>query len=238
MTLDTALLEHAQTGRTRLLDAERDIAVARAEFDHAVRTLYAAGASLREIADALGLSHQRVHQIVDADPDASPGSRVERVLAAAAARGAKAGLLSRITATAREVVRLAEEQARTLGDQQITPVDFLLALSNRSAGVAGEVLAQLGVTGDAIRDALGDRPADSAAGKARRIGFSSSSKEALKRAWREASALDKPGIVDAGHILLGVVGVDDGEVDAILNKLGTTAEAVRNAALAALAGER
>jgi hypothetical protein len=36
-----------------------------AEFHHAVRRLHLSGASLRELAGALGLSHQRVHQIVE-----------------------------------------------------------------------------------------------------------------------------------------------------------------------------
>jgi hypothetical protein len=40
--------------------------VARAEFHRAVRRLHLTGVSLRELAAALGLSHQRVHQIVEA----------------------------------------------------------------------------------------------------------------------------------------------------------------------------
>jgi hypothetical protein len=34
-------------------------------YHQAIRRLHAAGGSLREIAEALGLSHQRVHQIID-----------------------------------------------------------------------------------------------------------------------------------------------------------------------------
>lgn len=45
---------------------------ARSAFHRAVRHLYVDGAPLREIAEALGLSHQRVHQIVgDAEPVAA-----------------------------------------------------------------------------------------------------------------------------------------------------------------------
>ena len=49
----------------RLIDAERDADVARAEFYRAVRRLHLHGSSLRELAASLGLSHQRVHQIVE-----------------------------------------------------------------------------------------------------------------------------------------------------------------------------
>ncbi len=65
MPVDDELLGAARAAEARLVDAERAADIARAEFRHAVRRLHLAGGSLREIADALGLSHQRVHQIVE-----------------------------------------------------------------------------------------------------------------------------------------------------------------------------
>ncbi len=59
-------MAEARTAQQRLIDAEREAAVARAEFHRAVRRLHLYGASLRELAASLGLSHQRVHQIVQA----------------------------------------------------------------------------------------------------------------------------------------------------------------------------
>jgi hypothetical protein len=59
------LLAEARQAQERLIDAERDADVARAEFYRAVRRLHLHGASLRELAASLGLSHQRVHQIVE-----------------------------------------------------------------------------------------------------------------------------------------------------------------------------
>jgi hypothetical protein len=59
------LLGEARRAQERLIDAERDADVARAEFYRAVRRLHLHGASLRELAASLGLSHQRVHQIVE-----------------------------------------------------------------------------------------------------------------------------------------------------------------------------
>lgn len=63
--MNDELLAEARQARERLIDAERDAEVFRAEFHHAVRRLHLHGASLREIAASLGLSHQRVHQIVE-----------------------------------------------------------------------------------------------------------------------------------------------------------------------------
>jgi hypothetical protein len=59
------LLAEARLAQEQLIDAERDLEVARAEFHRAVRRLHLRGSSLREVATVLGLSHQRVHQIVE-----------------------------------------------------------------------------------------------------------------------------------------------------------------------------
>lgn len=63
--MDEKLLAEARRAQERMIDAERDAEVAQAEFHRAVRRLHLNGSSLRELAAALGLSHQRVHQIVE-----------------------------------------------------------------------------------------------------------------------------------------------------------------------------
>ena len=65
MAIDPGLLEQAKSAEGRLIDAEHAAEVARADFHRAVRRLQLAGGSLRELAEALNLSHQRVHQIVE-----------------------------------------------------------------------------------------------------------------------------------------------------------------------------
>jgi ClpX C4-type zinc finger len=65
MGLDADLVRDAEAARARLLVAQHAAEQARADYHHAIRRLHAAGGSLREIAEALRLSHQRVHQIID-----------------------------------------------------------------------------------------------------------------------------------------------------------------------------
>ncbi|MGP8001892.1 MAG: ClpX C4-type zinc finger protein [Streptosporangiaceae bacterium] len=76
------LLAAARRAQERLIEAEHDAEVARAEFHRAVRRLHLHGGSLREVAPALGLSHQRVHQIVESAGGSrrwSPRRAVQRV---------------------------------------------------------------------------------------------------------------------------------------------------------------
>ena len=65
MRLDPELVREAKAAREFLLASQHAAERARVDYHHAIRRLHAAGGSLREIAEALGLSHQRVHQIID-----------------------------------------------------------------------------------------------------------------------------------------------------------------------------
>jgi hypothetical protein len=65
MGLDAELVRDAEAARERLIAARHAAEQARADYHHAIRRLHAAGGSLREIAEALRMSHQRVHQIID-----------------------------------------------------------------------------------------------------------------------------------------------------------------------------
>jgi hypothetical protein len=72
MAVDEEMLAAARASQARVVEYERAVDLARAEFRYGVRKLHLAGASLREIGDALNLSHQRVHQIVE---EAEGGTR-------------------------------------------------------------------------------------------------------------------------------------------------------------------
>jgi ClpX C4-type zinc finger len=65
VVLTERLLREARQSRDRLLDLQHEAELAQVAYQHAIRRLHAAGGSMREIADTLALSYQRVHQIVD-----------------------------------------------------------------------------------------------------------------------------------------------------------------------------
>ncbi|MCI2418437.1 ClpX C4-type zinc finger protein [Saccharopolyspora sp. K220] len=66
MVIDERLLRRARDAGARWA-ASRELAeLAKSDYHQAVRRLHLTGASMREIAEALEISHQRVHQIVEA----------------------------------------------------------------------------------------------------------------------------------------------------------------------------
>jgi DNA invertase Pin-like site-specific DNA recombinase len=65
MGLDQELVREAERAKEQLAVAQHAAYRAKVDYYQAIRRLHAAGGSLREIAAALRLSHQRVHQIID-----------------------------------------------------------------------------------------------------------------------------------------------------------------------------
>jgi len=90
------LLHRTKQARAAFEEAQADAEAAKQDYHERVRELAAAGMSLREIGVELGLSHQRVHQIVS---EARTSSRRRRIATAAAA-GTGTVLAALVLATA------------------------------------------------------------------------------------------------------------------------------------------
>ncbi len=65
MAVDQDLLTETSAAASRVTELEKQLEAAKAEYRRAVRRLHLAGASMREVAEALGVSHQRIHQIIE-----------------------------------------------------------------------------------------------------------------------------------------------------------------------------
>jgi hypothetical protein len=233
MALDEGLLATARRARDRCLDAERDLELARVDYHDAIRRLHAAGGSMREIADHLGLSHQRVHQIVG-DEGGSARRRAERVLSEVTRRARK-WPFERFTRRAREAVALAEGEARQLGHRYVGTEHVLLGLLSLADEPAARALASLGVRPDTVRDAVVAASGRGEADAARHLPFTPPTKKVLEGALREALALGHD-YIGTEHILLGLVRADDAVATRILDDLGAPADVVRAAVASMLRG--
>jgi Clp amino terminal domain, pathogenicity island component len=213
--LDPATLREARDSRDRMLEAQHALERSRADYGHAIRRLHAEGGSLREIAESLGLSHQRVHQIVEGDERgpvrrSSPRRRFDWPF-------------TRFTRRARQVVVLAQEEAATLGHARVGSEHLLLGLARAEDESTASVLAEAGLTADAIRERVaGLEPSGS---KRRHHGFTRAAKRALESSLREAQALGD-NYIGAEHILLGLLSDERAGAVAIVRELGADPEAL------------
>lgn len=81
------LLREVRKARAEFEARLDDVEIAKDEYYVAVRRLHASGMPLREIADALGLSHQRVHQMIG---ETEGSKRLRRAVTKAARSGGTA----------------------------------------------------------------------------------------------------------------------------------------------------
>ena len=229
--LDETSLREAIEARDRMLERQRELEHARADYHHAIRRLNAEGGSTREIAEALGISHQRVHQIVGGERPAA--EQVRRLVQLFPRRGR--GYFTRFSQPARRVVVRAQEEADALGHRYIGTEHLLLALIASDAGVAANALAALGVGRDAVLAEIvrrvGGAEADHAAG---RLPFTPKAKKVLELALREVREL-KHESIGPEHILLGIVRERENVACEILGALGADEESVRRSVIGLLA---
>jgi ClpX C4-type zinc finger len=80
MGLDQELVREAARAKEELAVAEHAAYRTKVHYHQAIRRLHAAGGSLREIAAALRLSHQRVHQIINQAAEVARRRRESQVL--------------------------------------------------------------------------------------------------------------------------------------------------------------
>jgi hypothetical protein len=232
MTLDPEVLLAAQTARERVLERQHELERARVDLHHEIRRLHAAGGSMREISERLGISHQRVHQIViDGDQQSDPlvrrlGGRLQRTL-----RGA----LAHFTDEARAVLAQSDREAGELGASAIGTEHLLLALSASEDSASAPVLTTAGVTHDRLRAAVAKqagaqaRPGDR---RRRRLLFDGPSKKAIELSLREALA-NGDDHIGSDHLLLGLLRGADHRTLALLHELDVTPQAIRDALAAA-----
>jgi Clp amino terminal domain, pathogenicity island component len=211
--LDPATLGEARDSRDRMLEAQHELERARADYGHAIRRLHAEGGSLREIAESLGISHQRVHQIVEGDE----GRPVRK-----GQRRRFDWPFTRFTRRARQVVLLAQQAAQELGHPVAGTEHLLLGLARSEDESTAPVLAEAGLTAEAI----GERVAALEPGSSRRRhGFTRAGKRAIEQSLREAQERGD-NYIGAEHILLGLLADARSGAVSIVRELGADPEAL------------
>ncbi|HEY4897982.1 MAG TPA: Clp protease N-terminal domain-containing protein [Solirubrobacteraceae bacterium] len=138
-------------------------------------------------------------------------------------------MFERFTERARQVVVLAQEEARTLKHNLIGTEHILLGLLREEEGLAARVLESLGITVERVRIEVmqvGAAPGEDVASG--QIPFTPRAKNVLELALREALSLGH-NYIGTEHILLGLVRENEGVAARILLDFDADSEKIRNA---------
>jgi ATP-dependent Clp protease ATP-binding subunit ClpA len=144
-------------------------------------------------------------------------------------------LFERFTEAGRQVVVVAQEEARGLGHQHIGTEHLLVALLRVSDGAAAEVLGSLGVTVERVREQIVKIVRRGEGVTTGQIPFTPRAKKVLELSLREAQTLGHEQIRPE-HVLLGLLSETEGVAYRILLESDAFPETIRSGVTSALPG--
>src|SRR3984957_3025054 len=144
-------------------------------------------------------------------------------------------MFERFTERARQVVVLAQEEARTLKHNYIGTEHILLGLLREEEGLAARVLESLDITVERVRAQVVRIVGSGEEVTSGQIPFTPRAKKVLELALREALSLGH-NYIGTEHILLGLVRENEGVAARILRDCGADAERIRNEVIRAIPG--
>jgi ATP-dependent Clp protease ATP-binding subunit ClpC len=144
-------------------------------------------------------------------------------------------MFERFTERARQVVVLAQEEARTLEHNYIGTEHLLLGLLREDEGLAARVLESLDITLERVRAQVVRIVGSGEEVPSGQIPFTPRVKEVFELALREALNLGH-SYIGTEHILLGIVRENEGIAARVLVDFHADSEKVRNEVIRMLSG--
>ncbi len=144
-------------------------------------------------------------------------------------------MFERFTERARQVVVLAQEEARTLKHNYIGTEHILLGLLREEEGLAARVLESLDITVERVRAQVVRIVGSGEEVTSGQIPFTPRAKKVLELALREALSLGH-NYIGTEHILLGLVRENEGVAARILLDFDADSEKIRNEVVRMLSG--
>src|SRR6188768_1390757 len=144
-------------------------------------------------------------------------------------------MIERFTERARQVVVLAQDEARTLKHNYIGTEHILLGLLREEEGLAARVLDTLDITVEEVRQQVARIVGQGDEATSGQIPFTPRAKKVLELALREALSLGH-NYIGTEHILLGLVRENEGVAARILLDFDADAEKIRNEIIRMLSG--
>src|SRR5919205_906793 len=150
-------------------------------------------------------------------------------------RRVEGSVFERFTERARQVVVLAQDEARALKHNYIGTEHILLGLLREEEGLAARVLESLDITVEEVRAQVARIVGQGDEVTTGQIPFTPRAKKVLELALREALSLGH-NYIGTEHILLGLVRENEGVAARILLDFDADAEKIRNEIIRMLSG--
>src|SRR6267154_5104634 len=146
-----------------------------------------------------------------------------------------AAMFERFSQRARQVVVLAQEEARLLNHNFIGTEHILLGLIHEGEGVAAKALESLGISLEAVREKVEETIGPAGSSPTGSPPFTPRAKKVLELSLREALQLGH-NYIGTEHILLGLIREGEGVAAQVLQKLGADLNRVRQTVIQLLSG--
>lgn len=144
-------------------------------------------------------------------------------------------MFERYTERARQVIVMAQDEARALQHDYIGTEHLLLGLLREEEGLAARVLESLDITVEEVRAQVARIVGQGEISPTGQIPFTERAKRVLELALREALSLGH-NYIGTEHILLGLVRENEGVAKRILLDFDADAEKIRNMIIRMLSG--
>jgi ATP-dependent Clp protease ATP-binding subunit ClpA len=144
-------------------------------------------------------------------------------------------VFERFTERARQVVVLAQDEARLLKHNYIGTEHILLGLLREEEGLAARVLETLGITVEEVRAQVARIVGSGDEVTTGQIPFTPRAKKVLELSLREALGLGH-NYIGTEHVLLGLARENEGVAARILLDFGADSEAIRDEIIRMLSG--
>ncbi|WP_420122006.1 Clp protease N-terminal domain-containing protein [Nakamurella sp.] len=185
---------------------------------HFVDQARRSGASWTQIGQSMGVTKQAAQKrFVPKPPTLDPQQGFEA-----------------FTPRARSVVRAAQEEARTLGDDEVRPPHLALGLLAEPTALAARALADQGVTADALRSTATAALPAAAGPSPDPIPYDAGSRKIMQLTFREALRLGH-NYIGTEHLLLALLEFEAGA--GVLSGLGVEKKGVEDWVVALLGGD-
>jgi AcrR family transcriptional regulator len=238
MDLSDMLLHEALVARDTLADLQDEVDRRRLVYYQAVRRLHFSGASMRDIAEALGLSHQRVHQIVNGGEQMASSKPAKNLLHRLVRRSGNEGEpgrkppdpgsdpFDRFYVDARTAMSRAQDEARAFNHHYIGTEHLLLGLLRTEHGLAARLLTATGIDIEETRRAIEALVGRGETTPPDQTRVTPRLKKVLELARQEAKNL-RSSHVRSEHVLLGLAREGGGLGARLLAEHGVAYEQLR-----------